>query len=117
MKHASYLFFYTNISVKGQNSCAFQLIGPVNQVEGAKYTPCWASGPPLEASLEHKTGYIFMNVTRRNKSLNIAYLYFSISKTTSYEVYLTRYCSFRVGPLAQQGVYLAPSTWLTGPIN
>ena len=101
-------------------SCGFQLMGPVNQVEGAKFTPCGVSKPPRETRWKHKTGNIFMNVTRRNKSLKIAYLYFSISKTTSYfvfsyEAYLTRYCYFSGGPLAQQGVYFSPSTWLTGP--
>ena len=35
MKHASYLFYYKNIS----EQLRFQLMGPVNQVEEAKYTP------------------------------------------------------------------------------
>ena len=48
MKHASYAFFHKKMSVKGQNNCGFQLMGPINQVEGAKYTHCWASGPPLK---------------------------------------------------------------------
>ena len=39
---------HKKMSVKGQNNCDFQLMGPINQVEGAKYTPCWASGPPLK---------------------------------------------------------------------
>ena len=118
LNNASYFFFHKNNSLKSQNSCGFQLTGPVKQVEGANYTPCWVSRPPLEAIWKHKTGNIFMNLTRRDKSLNIDYLYFLISKTTSYfvfsyEVYLTRYCGFMGGPQAQQ----APSTWLIGPIN
>ena len=32
-------------------------------------------------------------------------------------LYLSRYCGTRFGLLAQHGVYLAPSTWSTGPIN
>ena len=122
MKHASYFFCYKYISVKGQNSCDIQLMGLINQVKGAKYTihPAGSVDHPWKP-VKTETGKIFMNVTLSNKSLHIAYLYFSILKTTSYfvfsyEVYLTRYCGFKGGPLAQQGVDLAPSTRLIGSI-
>ena len=86
MKHASYFFFHKNISVKGQNSYGFQLIGPFNQVVGAKYTPCWVSGPPLKPQYlvkytsqeKAKIGYVKTFIPMSHIHEHIAFFMFSI---------------------------------------
>ena len=115
-------YFVMNIFLsKARSAAVFSWWGQLTKFKGPNIHPAVSVDHPLKP-VENLKQAISSWITRRNKSLNIAYHYFSISNTTSYLFLflwseLTRYCDFRGGPLAQQGVYLAPSNRLTGTIN